>query len=96
MDLEKLNDYENDWIEFRKYIEGLAKDRCVITNKNWKKIREIHMHRYLQEIDNPCFFLFQVKFFHPDKYRKIHCIPKFYGMYREQRQTLFHNEMELD
>lgn len=85
----QIENYESDWVEFRKQIEALAKGRCIITNKNWRKIRDIHMSQYLKDIENPFFFLFQVKFFHPEKYRDIKCIPKYYSMYREERNKSF-------
>lgn len=89
----QLQNYEADWNLFKAMIEDLARDRCIITNKNWHKIREIHLNQYLSKIENPFFFLFQVKFFCPNEYRSIRCIPKFYHLYKQERDRSFQWEI---
>lgn len=85
----QVQKYEQGWSSFKAYIEAKAKDRCIITNKNWIKLRDIHLGMFLQEIDYPFAFLFHMKYYHPSKYRKIRCMPKYYGIYKENRNKEF-------
>lgn len=88
--IKQLQQYEEDWIKFKLFIEGLAKGRCIITNKNWHKIREIHLSQYLKKMENPFFFLFQIKFFCPKAYRSVKCLPKYYYNYKQDRDISWH------
>lgn len=84
-----LKEYEAAWRKFHNFIEAKAEGRCIITNKNWRKLRDIHMNMYLQQLENPFYFLFQVKMIYPEKYRTIPSMPKYYGIYKSMRQDLF-------
>ena len=85
----KIERYEQEWSSFKAYIESKAKDRCIITNKNWTKLRDIHLDRFLRDLDYPFAFLFHVKYYHPNKYQKIRCMPKYYGIYKQNRNDEF-------
>lgn len=87
----QVEQYESDWVEFKSKIESLAKGRCIITNKNWAKLQEIHLSMYLSQIDNPFSFLFQIKFFYPNKYRQVCGMPKLYHDYKQKRDLFFQN-----
>ena len=91
--MDYYSEYESDWYSFKLYIEDKVRDRCDLTNKNWLRLREYHLDGFLKKHKSPYGFLFKVKFFHPEKYRGIHCMPHYYGLYKELRNQTF-NETE--
>lgn len=80
-----LDSYEEDWESFKSHVEKLAKDRCTITNKNWLKIREIHLSKFLHSHPHPFGFLIKVKILYPNKFYQINCMKKYMHVYKELR-----------
>lgn len=85
----EIGHYEYDWVCFKMYIEKKVRDRCDLTNKNWMRLREYHLDVFLKRHKSPFQFLFKVKYFHPEKYRSIHCMPLFFGKYKELHFSSF-------
>lgn len=79
--------YVENWNKFRKYCEQRAeKANCHINNKGWNKLKEYHLEMYLKEVTSPFGFLFKIKFRHPEIYRTVKCMPKFYCRYARLKQ----------
>ena len=55
-----FNEYEADWLIFRKKIEEKAKGRCIINNKNWGKLRDYHFEECVRVVPNPYGFVFKM------------------------------------
>ena len=87
-------DYEQNWDIFKLYIDNKIKGRCELSKKNWKKLREWHLKSYLEGTISPFGFLFKMKYFYPEMYRKIECMPKMYGHYKMLRDEKFKNKEE--
>lgn len=86
--------YDNDWDSFRLYIENKAKNRCVLTNKNWLKLRDIHLEMYLKDTDNPFEFLIKVKLFYPSRFHRDPYMRKYYELYKQVRENCFNDCIE--
>ena len=86
-----LESYAHDWERFKLYIEDKSRDRCIITNKNWYKLRDYHLGEFLKTLRFPFGWLFWVKFHHRKAYREIPHMSKYYGIYKERRMERFLN-----
>jgi hypothetical protein len=78
--------YKENWSVFRKYVERKAKNRCVINNKNWLKLRDYHFTQFVKEMPSPYGFLFHVVYF-SDLHKRIPCSRKLYMKYKKQRDA---------
>jgi len=84
--------YEEGWHQFKVYIEEKAKDRCIITKKNWARLQEWHLERFLDEkINHPFGFLLRIKIMHPEKYNNIPGMPRMLHFYKELRYKTLHS-----
>lgn len=76
------NEYEKDWLVFRKKVEDKAKGKCVINNKNWGKLRDFHFEKCVELTKNPYGFVFKMINLH-----KIHkVVPSAYKVYYRYRK----------
>jgi len=54
--------YTHSWHQFRAQCTAKAKNRCILTNKNWIKLKKWHLEQYLKhDTVNPFGFLFRLK-----------------------------------
>tara|TARA_R100000951_G_scaffold29349_1_gene25433 strand:+ start:477 stop:812 length:336 start_codon:yes stop_codon:yes gene_type:complete len=82
--------YKQDWNNFRGYCNKRAKEAdCYINGKGWQKLREFHLHNYVQSIKNPYGFFFNIRMRHKPLYREVRCMPKYYYKYLKLRQKEF-------
>lgn len=77
--------YEKDWGKFEKYIEEKTKGRCVISNKNWKKLRDFHLEKFIKTVPHPYGLLFKMIYMSM-VHKNIPSIHKIYHKYRKKRQ----------
>ena len=80
-----FDDYNNDWLIFRKKIEDKAKGRCIINNKNWGKLRDYHFKECVKTVSNPYGFVFKMVKLHKI-YQYVPCAYKIYYKYKKQKQ----------
>jgi hypothetical protein len=94
-----FNEYESDWLVFRKKIEEKAKGRCVINNKNWGKLRDYHFEICLKKVNNPYGFVFKMINLHKI-YQHVPCAYSVYYRYKKKKQmeleTLFRTKSRAD
>jgi len=90
----EIDYYEKDWFNFKVYVETKIKNRCDLTSKNWMRLREYHLDDFLKKHNSPYSFLFKVKYFHPREYSGIHCMPIFYGKYKDLRHKKFEGDKD--
>ena len=84
-----MKEYLNSWDNFRVMCEAKVKDVCVLSRKNWKKLREFHMEQFLKSQKSSFSFMFKMKWKYPEIYRTIHCAPYYYHRARIDRQHKF-------
>lgn len=89
-----IDDYKKDWILFEKYVEKKAKNRCVINNKNWLKLRDYHFENFIKNVPHPYGFVFKIVHT-SDLHKNIPCIYKFYYKYKRQRQEQLSRSLGL-
>lgn len=89
-----LGDYHTNWFIFKARIEKLAKDRCVISNKNWKKLKEIHFYKYLKDIKNPFGYLIRLKIMHHDFFNSNAFVSKVYNEYATIRNNQIYQKLK--
>lgn len=85
---QRIDEYLDSWKKFRSYCEKKAKDRCILTNKNWLKLREYHLNSFLSTLDHPFGFLFYIRYQKPSLFSEIHCISSYYHVYMVERQDI--------
>lgn len=89
-----IKDYELDWISFRKYVEKKAKNKCIINNKNWLKLRDYHFENFIKKVPNPHGFVFKMVHI-SNLHKNIPCIYKFYYKYKKERMQELDNYLGL-
>jgi hypothetical protein len=82
--------YNEDWLVFQKYIEEKAKDRCVISSKNWLKLRDYHFEQFIQTVPHPYGLIFRMIYM-SKVHKNIPCIHKMYYKYRKERVKELNN-----
>jgi len=87
--MKDLKLYLSSWADFKFICEEKVKDRCYLTNKNWLRLREYHMERFLESHKAPYGFLYRVKLRHPNIYHTIHCMSKYLHHYKMVRDREF-------
>lgn len=84
-----MKEYLNSWENFRLRCEEKVKGVCVLSRKNWKRLREFHMEEFLKDQPSSFGFMFKMKWKYPKLYRSIHCAPYYYYRSRMDRESLF-------
>lgn len=79
-----ISDYEKDWLTFRKYIEDKSKNRCVINNKGWLKLRDFHFENFIVTVPQPYGLIFKMIYM-SKVHKNIPCIYRVYNKYRKER-----------
>jgi hypothetical protein len=80
-----IDEYNKDWDKFRRYIERKTKDRCVVSNKNWKKLRDYHLEQYIVTVKHPFGLLFKMIYM-SKVHKDIPSIHKIYSKYRRKKE----------
>lgn len=80
-----INEYNNSWQDFEKYIEKKTKDRCIITNKNWGKLRDFHFENFIKEVPHPFGLIFRMIYM-SKVHKNIPCIYRMYYKYRKLKK----------
>jgi len=80
-----VEDYNNDWEAYKRYIEQKAKGRCFISNKNWLKLRDYHFKKFIKTVPHPYGFIFKMIFLNK-MHKQIPCIYNMYYRYKRKRQ----------
>jgi hypothetical protein len=65
---EIYNNFYLSWNRFKERCESRAKNRCIITNSCWKKLKRYHTEMFLQKIENPFAFLFYMRYIKKKEY----------------------------
>lgn len=79
-----IETYNRDWKDFRNYVEKKAKDRCIISNKNWLKLRDYHFEKFIVTVSHPFGLMFKMIYM-STVHKQIPCIHRVYHKYRKQR-----------
>jgi hypothetical protein len=86
--------YEEDWLVFRKKIEDKIKGRCIINNKNWKKLRDFHFEEFIKTVPKPYGLLFRMIYM-SNIHKEIPCIHRVYRKYKKEKQQELTNTLGL-
>ena len=85
-----VDSYQSNWMDFKTYCDKRAKySECYINSKGWNKLKDYHLNNYLQDMENPFGFLYNIRRQHKDLYYQVKCMPKYYYKYLRKRQQLF-------
>ena len=87
-----LRNYLIDWESFRSKCDKKVKDRCHLSRKNWKKLREWHFEQFLGTIDKPFGFLFKMRYWNADIFNSIPSSYMYFHIYRKKREQSFENQ----
>jgi len=91
-----MNDIEKylySWRAFQLKCEQKVKNRCIINNKGWFKLREYHMEDFLKKHSSPFGFMFKLKYKHPRVYKSIPCAQKLYQLTKQWRYDRFNSRV---
>ena len=87
--MKQLDLYKIDWMRFKDYCDQKAKAAdCYINNKGWQKLKEYHLSHYLNNMENPFAFLYNIRLKHRNIYCQVKCMPRYYHKYLKERQKL--------
>lgn len=92
---EEITHYLDSWIIHRLDCEVLAKGRAKINGTAWKKLRYYHLDRYLQQVEVPFGFIFNLRYKHTNVYKQIPCANKLYVVYLIKRQEEFNERKRI-
>ena len=79
-----IDEYLESWYSFKAVCEKKVKDRCTINSDGWSKLREFHLDKYLNNLENPYSFLFTIKWKHRNLYNS-HRMARYYYKYLRER-----------
>jgi hypothetical protein len=84
-----INDYLNSWVLKRIDYELQVKGRAKLNNDAWRKLRSYHLCNYINNLDNPFSFLFQLRYKHKNVFKQVACANKLYVIELNKRQEKF-------
>ena len=91
--MKDIEQYIYSWRDFQAKCESKVKNRCIINNKGWAKLREFHMEEFLKNHPSPFGFMFRLKYKHRRVFKSIPCASKFYHLTRKWRCDKFNSNI---
>lgn len=85
----KIHEYLNSWVKRQIDCEIMAKGKAKINNDGWRKLKGYHLETYVNSIDNPFGFLFELKFKNSDIARRLPNINELYRKSLKDREAFF-------